>query len=128
MTVDGYSVRAYDGPTPQGGNWNELPIPFLIGNVRADVLGVAADGGLAIGEAKTANDLYSVHTRQQLRVLRSLVDYQQQSSIALYLAVPRSAVRALDIALVNVGLIGNRNVVRLHIPDCLVSKESREFA
>ncbi len=128
MTVDGYSVRAYDGPTPQGGVWNELPCPLLIHNVRPDVLGVAADGRIAIGEAKTADDLCSVHTRQQLSILRSVVEYQRQPTIKLYLAIPRSACRALDRALVKVGLIGNRHVVRLHVPDCLVSREHHELA
>lgn len=129
MTSDGYKVRAYDGPTPQGGVWNSLPVPSTIGNIRPDVWGVIPNThALALGEAKTASDLCSAHTRQQLNVLRNLLEKQQDWTVKVYVAVPRSAVQDLDRALIATGLIANRQVVRLHIPDCLLSEESREFA
>jgi hypothetical protein len=43
----------------------------------------------------------------------------------LYLAVPRSASTTLDRVLSTVGLLGAPQVVRLHIPDCLITNDQR---
>ena len=129
MTVDGFQLGGYEGPTPQGGVWNTLPIPFEIAGVRPDAWGVVpATGELAVGEAKTATDLASEHTQKQLRVLGNLLQRRQKTFCRLYLAVPRSAAMALDRALTRAALIGDNRVVRLHIPDCMVTEKVNECA
>lgn len=126
MASDGYTIRGYDGPTPQGGIWNRLPPPPLIQDIRPDVFG-ARNGfvDIAYGEAKTASDLMSAHTNRQFQVLAETVACGQAR---LYVTVPRSASCLLDKTLNRVGLLGNRGVVRLHVPDVLVSGEIRDCA
>jgi hypothetical protein len=127
MAADGYAIAGYDGPTEQGGLWNRLPVPFEIAAVRPDVLGICAQGTrVAVGEAKTVEDVFTQHTLGQFRVLGNLRDRRSEEPCALYIAVPRSATRALDRALLSTGLINARHVLRLHIPDCLLAEESRE--
>lgn len=129
MVRDGYTIVGYDGPTPQGGLWNLLPPPLQVDDVRPDVLGTALHHRkVAIGEAKGVADLGSAHTHHQLAVIRDFLESAQPWSTQLYVAVPRSAARELDRALVKSRLIGDRRVVRLHIPDCLVEQQTHEFA
>jgi hypothetical protein len=127
MAADGYAIASYDGPTAQGGPWNRLPVPFEIASMRPDVLGFCAQGvRVAVGEAKTVEDVFTQHTLRQLRVLGNLRDRRSNEPCALYVAVPRSATRDLDRALLSTGLINARHVLRLHVPDCLLAEESRE--
>lgn len=129
MAADGFQLGGYEGPTPQGGVWNALPIPFEIGGVRPDAWGVVpGTGELAVGEAKTATDLASAHTQKQLRALGNLFQRRQNTLCRLYIAVPRSATIALDRALTRAALIGEKRVVRLHIPDCMVTEKTDECA
>lgn len=125
MAADGFLLGGCDGQMPQGGFWNRLPQPFEIAGVRPDAWGIAPNSGeLAIGEAKSAFDLMSVHTKKQLSTFGRLLQTQQRTLCRLYLAVPRSAAYALDRALVQAGLIGKTHIIRLHIPDCLIAEES----
>ena len=72
--------------------WNRLPIPFEIAAVRPDVFGICTQSGrIAVGEAKTAEDVFTRHTVQQLRVLGHLRDHRTGELCAFYIAVPRSA-------------------------------------
>ena len=82
-------------------------------------------GEVAYGEAKTALDLTSPHTDKQFRVLASTV---RNSGARLYIVVPRSACTELDRALYRAGLLGNSRVVRLHVPDVLLSGSLRDVA
>jgi hypothetical protein len=127
MTADGFLVAGCDGSMPQGGLWDALPPPPELDGVRPDACGVArANGQFAFGEAKTYQDIDTAHTRKQLRVFGSLVDRSGNTACRLYIAVPRSAAGVLDRVLGQVGLLGARHVVRLHIPDCLVTDNRNE--
>jgi hypothetical protein len=126
MTADGFLVAGCEGSMPQGGLWNALPPPPDMAGVRPDACGIAPlTGEFAFGEAKTLHDLDTAHTRRQLRVFGHLVQTDGRKVCRLYVAVPRSAAGLLDRVLGQVGLLGARHVVRLHIPDCFVSGESR---
>ncbi|SRR5260370_1449005 len=128
MTTDGFVVAGCDGSMPQGGLWNSLPAPPELAGVRPDACGISpATGELAFGEAKTAKDIDTPHTRAQLRVFGRLVN-RDRGACRLYVAVPRSAVADLDRVLGQVGLLGARHVVRLHIPDCFVTENPDECA
>jgi hypothetical protein len=129
MVADGFLVAGCDGSVPQGGVWNTLPRPPDVAGVRPDAYGIApTTGKFAFGEAKARQDLDTEHTRKQLRVFGRLVQREGQSTCRLYIAVPRSAACDLDRVLCQVGLQGAKHVVRLHIPDCLISEEFDECA
>jgi hypothetical protein len=123
MVSDGFRLTGYDGPTPYGGAWNLLPPPFEIAGVRCDACGLASDTWeIGVGEAKTSDDLASEHTKRQLRVFGHLVHKESGAPCRLYIAVPRSAVYALDHALIKTNLIGARHIIRLHIPDAMLEE------
>jgi hypothetical protein len=127
MTADGFVVAACDGSMPQGGVWNDLPPPPEVDGVRPDACGIApATGQYAFGEAKTYQDIDTAHTRRQLRVFERLVGRGGKIECRLYIAVPRSASSVLDRVLGQVGLLGAPQLVRLHIPDCLVVDNRNE--
>jgi len=129
MSADGFVIGGYEGPTPQGGVWNALPITFEIRAVRPDVWGVNPESGqLAVGEAKTLDDVLSSHTREQLRVFMNLRERASRRRCKLYLAVPHSAAGALDRALIRAGCTEVEHVVRIHIPDCLLPEALSEHA
>lgn len=118
MVRDGYVLSAFDGPAPQGGVWNLLPVPPTIGGSRPDVLARKANGTrLAFGEAKTEADLHSLHTQQQLRNFAAELG---RRDAVLYVGVPRSAAWSLDRALIRAGLMPSSRLVRLHVPDVLL--------
>jgi hypothetical protein len=126
MTADGFRLAGCEGSMPQGGVWNALPPPPDMAGVRPDECGVASlTGEFAFGEAKTLQDIDTAHTRKQLRVFGHLMHTDGRTVCRLYVAVPRSAAYLLDRVLGEVGLLGARHVVRLHIPDCFVGGESR---
>ena len=79
---------------------------------------------IAFGEAKTFHDIDTAHTRQQLEVLGKIKMKRAKVCCPLYIAIPHSAMYELDRVLIDVGLLGARNVVRLHIPDIFVEKAS----
>jgi len=125
MTLDGLVLTAFEGPAPYAGDWNRLPRPFSIAGVRCDASAVVPDTGeIAVGEAKTAEDLSSAHTHRQLAVFGGLVNKCSGTLCRLYIAVPRSAVYQLDRALIATGLIGAQHVIRLHIPDVMLEELS----
>jgi hypothetical protein len=127
MTADDFTIGGYDGPTAQGGLWNRLPIPFEIAAVRPDVFGICKHSTrIAVGEAKTADDVCTRHTIQQFKVLGHLRDRQTGELCKLYIGIPRSAAYALDRVLASVGLINKHHVTRLHIPDCLLVEQTCE--
>jgi hypothetical protein len=114
---------------PEGGPWNSLPSPFEFANSRPDALAIAPKTGeLAFGEAKTWKDINTPHTRRQLRVFGRLINRSRGTACRLYIAVPRSTAPALDRVLRDVGLLGARHLVRLHIPDCFIAEERNERA
>lgn len=124
MTADGFLVAACDGSIPQGGFWSALASPPELAGVRPDVCAIApATGQFAFGEAKTCQDIDTDHTRKQLRVFGRLLRRDTGTECRLYLAVPRSSASLLDRVLVQIGLLGARHVVRLHIPDCFIRDE-----
>jgi hypothetical protein len=129
MAADGFLIRGYDGPTPQGGEWNSLPRVFQVGGVRPDAWGMRTETHqMAIGEAKTVEDLESQHTQKQMRVFGRLLERGSSRLCRLYLATPRSGVYALDRCLARAELLGARHIVRLHIPDCLVEQGAVDYA
>lgn len=129
MTADGFLVLGSDGSSPRDALWGSLPWPFEVRNRRPDLCGIAPETGeIAIGEAKTWDDIDTAHTRSQLNVFGRVQNRSKDSPCLLYIAVPRSAGYTLDCVLADVGLLGARHVSRIHIPDCFISAEKHEYA
>jgi hypothetical protein len=129
MVADGFVPSGCDGSVPQGGLWKSLPRPLVFAGVRPDAFGVATSTGeYAIGEAKTAMDIDTLHTRKQLTVFGRIRAEHGKSPCRLYLAVPRSSAPTLDRVLSDVGLATAKHVVRLHIPDCFLTEKRDECA
>jgi hypothetical protein len=125
MTKDGFVVSGFDGRAPRGEEWSFLPKPFLHEGFRADAWGQRTrDQLISFGEAKTCGDINTAHTRRQLSVLGYTSMKRGESRCPLYIAIPRSAVYELDRVLIDIRLLGAKNVVRLHIPDVLLEEAS----
>lgn len=121
MSTDGLKVAAFDGPSDQGGVFNDLIRPFGLLGVKPDVWAIDKSGQLAaLGEAKTAKDVCNAHTISQLRVFGHLKPVKGSDYCQLYVAVPHSATHELDRALVFAQLAGASHVRRLHIPDVML--------
>lgn len=128
MTADGFFVACCDGPLPQGGTWNTLPRSTTALGVRPDACAIASEtGAFAFAEAKTHRDIVNPHTRTQLRTLGQLVTLGGPDC-RLYIAVPRSAAPMLDQVVHDTGLCGARQLIRLHVPDCLLEDYHHECA
>jgi hypothetical protein len=125
MTLDGFVAVACDGSLPQGGDWNLLPSPLELMHVRPDACGIATSGRVAFGEAKTWKDIDTGHTRKQLRAFAQLKHRGDRTPCRLYIAIPRSASLVLDRVLAEIGLLHAGAVVRLHIPDCLITENRK---
>src|SRR5688500_17729736 len=124
MTVDGYGVCACDGRLPRGGVWNVAPIPFDIHGVRPDLWGIHLNSGqIALGEAKSASDIANSHTRKQLHTFSNLRERQGARGCVLYIAVPASAEKALTLTLQPIGAGLDGRIVRMHVPDCLLTDD-----
>jgi len=115
MSWDGYHILGFDGQKLPRDDWNKLPPPPIINGVRPDVWGYNGNQ-LGIGEAKTSEDIETVHTVTQLRVFTELCG-AAVLGCRLYVAVPQSAINALDRVFANLRLVGIRKIVRIHVPD-----------
>jgi hypothetical protein len=123
MNADGFVPGGFEAPARQGGAWNSLPLPFALKQLRPDAWGLRArDSLLAFAEAKTTDDIDNKHTRSQLRVFGFTHLVDDLRPCPLYVAVPRSCAGVLDRVLADIGLICARHVVRLHVPDILLSE------
>jgi hypothetical protein len=123
MSADGFVLGGFEAPAKQTGIWNSFPVPFALKRVRPDAWGLRTqDSLLAFAEAKTAGDIDTKHTRAQLRVFGFTHLGNDPRPCPLYVAIPRSCSALLDRVLVDLGLIHARHVVRLHIPDVLLSE------
>lgn len=128
MTADGFIVATCDGPLPQGGAWNALPKSIDTFGVRPDACGIVPDtGAFAFAEAKTHADIMNEHTRTQLRIMGRVVSSAGRDC-RLYVAVPRSAAPVLDRVIHDAGLHGTPQLIRIHVPDCLLQDHHDEYA
>jgi hypothetical protein len=125
MAQDGFTVTNVDGPVPQGGALGPVRASPNIGEARPDVVGVTREGRVALGEAKTGDDVFNEHTVGQLLAFASVTS-RPGGPARLYVGVPQSAVRDLDRALRVAGLLASPAVIRLHIPDCMLEGEGAD--
>lgn len=121
MTADGYILGGFEATASQAGFWNALPPPFTLHGARPDTWGIRPNNStIAFGEAKTAHDIDTAHTRTQLRVFAFARMRGTRRRCPLYMAVPLSCIYALDRVLTDLGLVDARHVNRVHVPDALL--------
>lgn len=118
---DGFIVTGLDGRVERGVFPDDFPRPPTVHGVRPDACGINAEEDLVgFVEAKTEGDIDNAHTRMQLRTLANLRMPTNGRTCPLYVVIPRSAAYALDRVLIDVGLLGARNVHRVHVPGILL--------
>jgi hypothetical protein len=124
MVQDGYIVVGLDGQVPRGEGMRRLPQPPVVAGVRPDVWGYDPHTGeVALGEAKSLDDVDNAHTRAQLRAFAATLSRVTGTPCRMYLAVPRSASRRLERVLGCAGLLKTKRIVQLPIPDCMLERE-----
>jgi hypothetical protein len=117
MAALGYSALAIDGAT-EGLRQAELKRPEVFGRHRPDAVGCAPDGRLCIGEAKTAGDFGSHHTREQLE------DYlvaRGSTYPLVLLGYPRSADAVVRSLLSTIGALDCPQLELIAVPDELLN-------
>ena len=107
----GFEPISYDGNSYQIG-MTKLKIPPTIHNHRPDIIGIDINGEFCIGEVKTENDLSSYRTKQQI------IDFSKSAKCII--CTTKSAQEKLVNKLNRLGLLFNRNVEMLIVPDELI--------
>lgn len=116
MRVLGFSVLSIDGQTEALDSATSLR-PQTYGRHRPDAIGRSGDGSLCIGEAKTADDFGSSHTREQLEDYLSI---QGAEYPLVLLGYPRSAGPAVTRLLDAIGAVDCPQLELIPVPDELL--------
>jgi len=116
MRERGFSLVAIDGST-EGWNRIDLTRPDGFGRHRPDAVGVADDGTVGICEAKTADDIRSRRTREQLEDYLSASEADYAS---VFFGYPRSTDAALRSVLKAVGASDCPQLELIPVPDELL--------
>lgn len=116
MSQRGFSLVAVDGKTE---GWDQVGIgrPGDFGRHRPDAVGIQADGTIGIAEAKTADDVASSRTREQLEdyLATSATDYA-----VVFFGYPRNADGVVASLLRSVGAIDCPQLELIPVPDELL--------
>ncbi len=118
----GYEIIAFEGDYTKV---DTIPfhIPPQIIHHRPDILGIKRDTlDLCIGEAKTAKDLFTKRTKEQLSDYISLMSSNIFNNCELIIGIPQSAERKLKKLLVNLNIFNTKNLSYLMIPKNVIPK------
>lgn len=118
MKQSGFEPVAIDGHT-EGLDSPDADRPVAFGRHRPDAVGATADGRLCIGEAKTADDVASRRTREQLE------DYLVASDVGyalVLLGYPRSADSTVQNLVASIGAAGCPQMELIPVPDELLDE------
>jgi hypothetical protein len=124
MTADGYSITHWDGRqcNAAGGGGLPWPLPIPIGKHRPDIIAIKKDDHrLAIGEAKTPDDISNPRSKRQLLDFSSASINGNPSQV--YIAIPQSCRGALIKLMIDCKLIGQPNIYVLAVPEVLLKEE-----
>lgn len=119
---EGYTLVAVDGYNSTKAILAGIPAPLLVEGIRPDMLAVHGHSGkLAVGDAKSANDLLNEHTIKQLRAMLKIRDKAGRMA-RVYLAFPRSALSTAAKVVLRVGLKQALRVHLLPVPDLMLAE------
>ena len=116
----GFAPIALDG-RKQDVSAKPVTLPPTVLRHRPDMLGVRVDGSFCIAEAKTASDIHSPRTHEQLHDFALAV--ADGTGNALLLGVPLSVKPAWERELARVSMPAGTPVETLYIPDALFPDE-----
>jgi hypothetical protein len=119
MKQRGFTPTAVDGRIESASD-SGLVRPFSLGRHRPDAIGVAEDGKLCIGEAKTADDIGSSRTREQLEDYLGVLDVDYPEVILGY---PSSAATVVQRLLEALGAIDCPQLELISVPDELLDAQ-----
>ena len=116
MRLDGFKIVAYEGKRLPGFP-EELPMPII--RHRPDIIGITR-GKIAIGEAKTASDLNSRRTREQILDFYN-AKTKSGNSMLVYIAITKEARSKLESILDRFSLIQKTRIKILEVPELLLN-------
>jgi hypothetical protein len=123
----GYIPVAFDGKKYVA-NGEKVPIPLKIGRHRPDIIGINIKTKiLCIGEAKTASDLSSERTREQLSDYANIIGFTSGQKFELIIGIPTRAESALLKLMSSLSLNGLSNVSYILLPEELVETDQETF-
>ena len=115
----GFSIIFIDGHV-SGAFDRKYSLPPKILRHRPDVIGIDNNGYICIGEAKTKNDIFNERTREELFDF-SNYELNGQKCL-LIIGVPKSSHESLRNLLNELGILNNRNIEILSIPDEIINE------
>jgi hypothetical protein len=111
----GYTIVASDQYYHELGPFR-LKVPPVIVEHQPDLVGIRTNSPrLCIGEAKTAPDLRTRHTREQL------LDFVNQDDAMLVVAFPAGAILEFERLLLDLGLTSGERIQGMGVPEALLA-------
>jgi hypothetical protein len=112
------------------GRWTEsepqrLNIPPKILFHRPDIVGEKEEAFFCVGEAKTENDINSKRTQTQILDFLSLVEINPQNR--LIFGLPQNSQARFERILHKMGVLGERQLEIIYIPDLLLPGNNEEI-
>lgn len=127
MYEKGYIPVAFDGRNYVV-HGEEVHIPPRINRHRPDVIGINIETKvLCIGEAKTASDLSSERTREQLSDYANIIGFTSRQKFELIIGIPKNAENVLMRLMSSLALKGLPNVSYIVLPEELVESDREDF-
>ncbi len=117
---DGFRVTYLDGKY-QDIDTEKFGIPPKIINHKPDVIGEKESIFFCIGEAKTKNDLLAERTKNQIIDFLTIV--RLNSGNKLVIGIPLNAKENLEKLLIELGLVGQKQIEIIYIPEELLPYE-----
>ena len=119
MQDEGCKIAAIEGRYP-GLLCETRPLPPQVTRHRPDAIGIGQGQRIYIGEAKTANDVTSRRTREQLNDFTSV--QVNGNYCQVWVGLPESSRGAFDRMLRDEGLDQCENLQVLYIPDVIINE------
>ena len=120
MKLDGFRIIYLDGRY-QDVEIEKPDIPPKVISHRPDLIGAKSGTFFCIGEAKTKNDLRSERTKNQLMDFLTIVKLNPENK--LLIGIPLAAKEDLEKLLLKLGLVNQKQMRVVCIPDELLPHE-----
>lgn len=117
---DGFRIIYLDGKY-QDISTKKFDIPPKIINHKPDVIGEKEGIFFCVGEAKTKNDLLTERTKNQIIDFLTIV--RLNSGNKLIIGIPLNAKEDLEKLLIQLGLVGQKQIEIIYIPEELLPYE-----
>jgi hypothetical protein len=127
MKMKGYRIVAIEDNLLKLPKNERMPIPLRIKRHRPDIIGInLCTRRLCIGEAKTANDLFSKRTIEQFNDFSGVIGKNSGEKAELIIGVPQRSLETLSDLLRKTNLPVD-SVSIIFLPEELVEDEHKEI-